>query len=57
MSRTCLPHRLGKRNKRRLAVWWALYAEVPVGDDPEWDNAVKTILERIATKQRLETLQ
>jgi hypothetical protein len=31
--------------------------EVPVGDDLEWYSAVKTILERIATKQRLDTLQ
>jgi hypothetical protein len=55
MSRTCLSHR--ETQQAQLAVWWALYGEVPVGDDLGWDNAVKTILERIATKQRLETLQ
>jgi hypothetical protein len=55
MSRTCLPHR--ETQQAQLAVWWALYGEVLVGDDLGWDNAVKTILERIATKQRLETLQ
>jgi hypothetical protein len=47
----------GETQQAQLAVWWALYGEVPVGDDLEWYSAVKTILERIATKQRLDTLQ
>ena len=32
-----------------LAVWMALYSDVPAGEDPEWDNTVKTILEKAKT--------
>jgi hypothetical protein len=46
----------GKTQQAQMALWWALYGDVPVGDDPDWDNAVKTILERIPTKQKPETL-
>jgi hypothetical protein len=45
----------GDTPQAQLAVWWALYGEVPAGDDPEWDSAVKIILERIATKKPPET--
>jgi hypothetical protein len=34
-----------------LATWWCLYGNVPTGEDPEWDAAVRTILERIPTKK------
>jgi len=31
--------------------WWVLCGDVPGGDDEEWNNAVKIILEGIATKK------
>jgi hypothetical protein len=40
----------------QMAVWWALYGSVPSGNDPEWDAAVKTILEKIPTMKKPETL-
>jgi hypothetical protein len=46
----------GDSSSAQMAVWWALYGGVPAGEDPEWDNAVKIILERIATKKPPETL-
>jgi len=47
---------IGFRSYSRLysygpAVWWTLYGDVPAGEDPEWDSAVKTILEKAATKK------
>jgi hypothetical protein len=47
----------GDTPQAQMAIWWALYGEVPVGDDPEWDAAVKTILEKIATKKLPGALQ
>ena len=46
----------GESQREQLAVWWALYGDVPAGEDAEWDNAVKTILEKIPSKQRPQTL-
>jgi hypothetical protein len=34
-----------------MATWWALYGNVPMGEDPEWDAAVRTIIERIPSKK------
>jgi len=33
-----------------LAVWWALFGDVPEGKDSDWDNAVKTILTKIPSR-------
>ena len=41
----------GETKEHQLAVWWALYGGVPTGDDREWDNAVKTILDKARTKK------
>src|SRR5262245_32532505 len=46
----------GDSSHAQMAVWWALYGGVPAGDDQKWDNAVKIILDRIATKKMPETL-
>jgi hypothetical protein len=40
----------------QMAVWWSLFGDVPAGGDPEWDNAVKVISEKIITKKIPETL-
>jgi hypothetical protein len=50
------PQLPGDTPQAQIAVWWALYSGEPVGADPEWDAAVKTILEKIATKKTPETL-
>ena len=34
----------------QLAVWWALNGPETPGDDPEWDAAVKTILDKAMSK-------
>jgi hypothetical protein len=47
----------GDTPQAQLATWWALYGEVPAGDDPEWDSAVKIILERIAPKKQPVAMQ
>src|SRR5262249_41639308 len=39
----------GETKEQQMAVWWALYGDVPVGEDPEWDNAVKIILKKAPT--------
>ena|SRR5215475_3489748 len=41
----------GETPQAQLAVWWALYGNVPDGVDAEWDAAVKTILEKAPTKK------
>jgi len=41
----------GETREEQLAIWWALYGDVPAGDDPEWDSAVKTILEKAKTRK------
>jgi hypothetical protein len=46
----------GDTPQAQMAIWWALHSEEPTGADPEWDAAVKTILEKIATKKTPETL-
>jgi len=47
----------GNTQSEQMAMWWALYSGEPVGGDVEWDNAVKVILEKIATKKQPETLK
>src|SRR5262245_454795 len=39
----------GDTPQQQLAVWWALYGDVPAGEDPEWDSAVKTVLDKVAS--------
>lgn len=51
------PEMPGETQQQKVAIWWALYGDVPAGDDPEWDSAVKIILERIATKKLPVALQ
>jgi hypothetical protein len=40
-----------------MATWWCLYGNVPTGEDPEWDAAVRTILERIPSKKPPGSIQ
>jgi hypothetical protein len=47
----------GDTTQSQMAVWWALYGDVPAGDDPEWDSAVKIILERIPSKRPPRRIQ
>jgi hypothetical protein len=50
----------GDTSQTQLAIWWALYGgmgDTPAGADPEWDNAVQTILRLIPTRKMAETLQ
>lgn len=47
----------GEDSHQQLALWWALYGDMPAGDDAEWDNAVKVILEKAATKKSPGSLQ
>ena len=50
----------GDTPQTQIAVWWALYGgmgDMPAGADPEWDNAVQTLLRLIPTKKMPETLQ
>src|SRR5262245_13861467 len=41
----------GETQEQKMAVWWALYGDIPEGGDPEWENAVKIILEKTPTKK------
>jgi hypothetical protein len=47
----------GDTTQSQMAVWWALYGDVPAGDDPEWDSAVKIILDRIPSKRPPRRIQ
>jgi hypothetical protein len=47
----------GKDSHQQVALWWALYGDMPAGNDAEWDNAVKVILEKAATKKPPGSLQ
>ena len=41
----------GETKEHQIALWWAFYGDVPAGEDPEWDAAAKTIVEKAATKK------
>jgi hypothetical protein len=45
----------GENQHEQLAVWSALFSEAE-NDDPEWQAAVKRILELAVTKQKPQTL-
>jgi hypothetical protein len=41
----------GDTPQSQLAIWWALYGDVPVGDNPELAGTVKTVLDWAATQK------